>query len=85
MQPLPVCPAPPCPAPPCQMGLVLSCTYRYKAMMDGRDVARTFALTSRFWLDVLATVPFVYLVRCTRPVSPPSAPVEWRFETPMRP
>lgn len=45
-----------------QMGFTLSCSYRYKDVVDGWDVARMYAATFRFWLDLLATVPLLYLV-----------------------
>ncbi len=36
--------------------------YRLREVLDGVDSALLYCRTAAFWLDVLAVVPFVYLV-----------------------
>ncbi|GIL95116.1 hypothetical protein Vretimale_1193 [Volvox reticuliferus] len=45
-----------------QMGVTLTCGYRSRVVMNRRDAAWLYASTFSFWLDLLAVVPFVYLV-----------------------
>lgn len=46
-----------------QCGCVLAHDYKKTEVRDGLRVARYYVLYGRFWLDALAMVPFVYLVR----------------------
>ncbi|KAG2453393.1 hypothetical protein HYH02_001617 [Chlamydomonas schloesseri] len=45
-----------------QLGLLVVNGHRKKKVMDGRKVAYYYGTHIRFWLDVAATVPFVYLI-----------------------
>ncbi|GLC41516.1 hypothetical protein PLESTB_001002700 [Pleodorina starrii] len=45
-----------------QVGVTLTCGYRSRVVLDGRDAARLYASTLSFWLDVLAVAPFAYLL-----------------------
>ncbi|KAG2438741.1 hypothetical protein HXX76_005286 [Chlamydomonas incerta] len=45
-----------------QLGLLVVNGHRKKKVMDGRKVAYFYVTHTRFWLDVAATVPFIYLI-----------------------
>ncbi|KAG2485159.1 hypothetical protein HYH03_016049 [Edaphochlamys debaryana] len=45
-----------------QIGVVATHGYRKRTVVDGRHVAWLYALYGRFWLDFVASVPFLYLV-----------------------
>lgn len=45
-----------------QVGVTLVSGYRLREVLDGVDSALLYCRTAAFWLDVLAVVPFVYLV-----------------------
>ncbi|KXZ51053.1 hypothetical protein GPECTOR_14g4 [Gonium pectorale] len=45
-----------------QIGVVATHGYRKRTVVDGRLVAWLYARYGRFWLDFVASVPFVYLV-----------------------
>ncbi|PNW75568.1 hypothetical protein CHLRE_12g531950v5 [Chlamydomonas reinhardtii] len=45
-----------------QLGLTVVNGHRKKRVMDGRKVAYYYVTHIRFWLDLAATVPFIYLI-----------------------
>lgn len=45
-----------------QVGVTLVSGYRLREVLDGVDSALLYCRTAAFWLDVLAVVPFVYLL-----------------------
>ncbi len=49
-----------------QIGVVATHGYRKRTVMDGRTVAWLYMRYGRFWMDAIAAVPFIYLVRARR-------------------